>query len=763
TPPLPDITTNSIVFADIPEIDPQIVIEDNSVHTMVKLHNYARKKEKLDTSIIVSHLPPLLSDTADTTQQMLDFILDDIRQKEQIEDFETLSDDYKNIGDLYHGQNKIDMAINSYKKAADYSKKTGEIEQLPQIYNQLAIAFLDSGSYDLAIESYEEAIDFIDSTDYINVKADLLTEVAIIYETSFEHEKAIKTYNDALDIKIKQNDTEGVVHIKDNLADAYLEIKEPEKAAEFYKQNLDHYNKTGQEEQQGRVLNKLGIALYESGNYDEAIKSFEKSAVIKEKTGNKIELSISLNNIGNVNYSDNRYQKAINLYRKSIDIKDSENYDYGEAITIFNIGNAYLKTGDYKQAIQFFTKSLIISEERNYTSLKYRNYLALGNTHEEIQQLTEAIHYYKLYYESGYRFVQGEVISEKEPYIELAKNVKMVKYLQKEIRKQKLITQYETAQKQQELEIKNYQLENEREKKKRFQWILILAAIFIVSVAILAINLYKQNVSRKKANEKLIKQNELIVNQQTQITDSIYSARRIQNATLLPERFISKILDNYFILNLPRDIVSGDFYWLAEKSNHKVIAIADCTGHGVPGATMSMLGIAYMNDVVNTMQTISPDAILEELRKRVVNSLHSEQTVSQSWDGIDMALITIKDDTLKFAGANNPLLILRNHEIIELKPDRMPIGYHLRAKNFTVQEFKLEKNDMLFMFSDGIIDQLGGNAGKRFLKRRLHSILIEISDKPLSEQKEIILQQYLNWRGNNDQTDDIILMGIHID
>lgn len=261
------------------------------------------------------------------------------------------------------------------------------------------------------------------------------------------------------------------------------------------------------------------------------------------------------------------------------------------------------------------------------------------------------------------------------------------------------------------------------------------------------------------------RQRDQISEQKQSIMDSIHYAKRIQSAVLPPEDLIKKTLPKHFILYKPRDVVSGDFYWMVTKNNRIIIAAADCTGHGVPGAFMSMLGVAFLNEIVSKKEIIHANQILEELKDHVIKSLHQTGKEGESKDGMDIALsvIDMKEMTLEFAGAYNPLYKIRKNELEQVKADRMPIGiYYVQDKTFTNHKIDLEKGDTIYMFSDGYPDQFNGKTGKKFMAKRFKKLLLGIQDKSMNEQKEILNDTIEEWMKGTEQIDDILVVGIRV-
>lgn len=280
------------------------------------------------------------------------------------------------------------------------------------------------------------------------------------------------------------------------------------------------------------------------------------------------------------------------------------------------------------------------------------------------------------------------------------------------------------------------------------------------------IDLYQKRLSELlNQHDVLANQRDEISNQHKSITDSIHYAKRIQSAALPPKQLIDKLLNDYFILFKPKDIVSGDYYWFGKLDNKVIIAAADCTGHGVPGAFMSMLGIAFMNEIVNSKKITHASDILNELRRQVKLSLRQNDFSVDSRDGMDIALLIVDFDnmTAHFSGANNPLYHISDGKLSVTKADRMPIGINYGLeKQFTTHKINLKKGDILYVFSDGYADQFGGQESKKFKSKALRKLLAENYMKSMSEQKQILDSTIEEWRGNDEQIDDILLIGVKI-
>ncbi len=279
----------------------------------------------------------------------------------------------------------------------------------------------------------------------------------------------------------------------------------------------------------------------------------------------------------------------------------------------------------------------------------------------------------------------------------------------------------------------------------------------------------KEDITERKIAEKREKEyKKQLEDINRNLISSINYAKLIQNAVLPSENYLSGYLPENFILNLPKDIVSGDFYWTKESRNLIFIAAADCTGHGVPGAFMSMLGITFLQDILNKHNwntEIAANNILNILRENIKTALNQKNSNPTVYDGMDIALCIIdsQQNTMQFAGANNPVFIVRkdaqNTELLAISPDKMPIAVHISERPFKNNFIQLQKNDTIYLFSDGFADQFGGKHGRKFLLKNFKNLLIEISGFPMCEQKDILYTTFIDWKGNNEQVDDILIIG----
>jgi len=271
--------------------------------------------------------------------------------------------------------------------------------------------------------------------------------------------------------------------------------------------------------------------------------------------------------------------------------------------------------------------------------------------------------------------------------------------------------------------------------------------------------------AKRNLEQKVIERTREIEQQRMNMTDSIQYASRIQKALMLPSEELERLIPSHFILNKPKDIVSGDYFWVANKSDRLIFAVADCTGHGVPGAFMSILGINFLDGIVDNLDRPRANEILNELRKQIIKALGQTGQKDEAKEGMEMALCVVdfKHRIVQFSGAFRPMYLISGGELSVINGDRMPIGIYEEEKaSFSNQEVPFKENDMIYLFTDGYVDQIGGLERKTFKSVRFKKLLREISQKALQEQKSILREEHEIWRAGQEQIDDILILGVRL-
>jgi len=566
---------------------------------------------------------------------------------------------------------------------------------------------------------------------------------------------------------------------------------------ESFKSLANKYSSEGNKSEESKYLTKLGYLYWQIGALQEALSYFEKSLEINRELNNQNAIKTIYNNLGLIYTEKDEFQKAITYFEKSLQLNIAKG-NKSEAISDYiNIALSFQSLGYYAESNVKAEKALETALGINDIELTKTCYGILADNYEKLGENKKASDYYEKY-NTLTRHLQKkemELMADKTREIE-----KEVRSKEKEL-KNTLDTLGEVIELNREIQLQNAllskdnQLKEEqkarleaekarlsaREKTRRTRFIALLL-VLVLTCCIIGMA-YWQLAQKKKANKLLQDQNaeidrqkkeieeqrDLANRQKKKITDSIQYAQRIQNAVLPPTSFFNENFSDYFILYRPKDIVSGDFYWTSRKDDIIIIAVADCTGHGVPGAFMSMLGVAYLNEIVNKIainkhiSTLNADDILNQLREMIISSLHQTGESTEPKDGMDISICIMDPEhkKLQFAGANNPLYVIRKGEILQFEADKMPVSYHQkRDVPFVKHEMDLLPDDRLYMFSDGFIDQFGGDQGMKFLARKFRDTLLKIHEKPMEEQRIFLSRTLDDWRGDKPQLDDVLVLGI---
>jgi serine phosphatase RsbU (regulator of sigma subunit) len=449
---------------------------------------------------------------------------------------------------------------------------------------------------------------------------------------------------------------------------------------------------------------------------------------------------------------------------------------------LLSLAGAYASQGNARLAINYFEEARSLSETIGLNYELSTAYKGLANSYAEIADWEKA------YY-----------------FLSLQDTVNNAIYrIETEDKTKGLMFSYQLDKKEDEIEILEQQSEIDQLKSKRQRGILIGIGVVGFMILLMAIGLYNRMRFIRETNRKINaqkdeieaqkdeiesqrdqiqQQHDTVFHQKEMITDSISYAQRIQSALLPSENLLGELVPEHFIVFKPKDIVSGDYYWVKEVQDHVVIVAADCTGHGVPGAFMSMLGITLLNDLIGDRCFDAPSAILERLRSKIKTMLDQDGDSEEQKDGMDLALAIYNKTNreLHFAGANNPVYIIRNKEVpagkeleahfsidneeyqlFEIKGDKQPIGVHWEETPFKSYSVILQEHDTFYMFSDGFVDQYGGEKRKKFKSLPFKRLLLSLQNQPMSEQGKALEHTFETWKGDLEQIDDVSVVGVKI-
>ncbi|MGV3630528.1 MAG: tetratricopeptide repeat protein [Bacteroidota bacterium] len=610
------------------------------------------------------------------------------------------------------------------------------------------------------------------------------------------------------------------------LRDSDLDISLNNQVIEICRKQLARKNLRSKEElvyasSLARALNNKGLALSEKNRLDESLIILHESFRIARKYKIRLTESHATNNIGTIYRSLKEYKKAISYYQKSFSIfKDSAaapetfnniglcysvlgekdkathyfhlslkfsasaDHRLNKANTLLNLADVYLDKGDNQNAMHYFREALRTNKEIDnphgisYSYCRIANLLRREGKHAEALEAArkgfEIARKNKLLYNLEQNSHSLYMIYKEQHRLDSAlfyyeQHNSYLEQYTKQTNREELIRKqfYYEYQNKEELAAAKHkkQLEVASEKNKRQRMILIFVLVFFIALLVFVFFVVKSYRRTKKMNQIIETQKKEVEHKNREILDSISYAKRIQTAILPPDSYFKSKFEQSFILYMPKDIVAGDFYWLEERGKQILFAVADCTGHGVPGAMVSVVCHNALNRCIREFNLLKPNEILNKTREIIINEF--EKSREEVKDGMDISLCCLDLESMKitWAGANNPLCIIRNKELIEFKADKQPIGNYSFSKAFSLHEFQLQKNDVIYLFSDGYIDQFGGESpenGKKFKSRRLKTLLSAIAELDTNEQKSILEKEFHDWKGRLDQVDDICIIGIKI-
>lgn len=767
-----DKNTQTQVFIDIALIYFKLNIYDKAYEYLLNAYNI--QKELPDNNLKIKTQEYLITALIQLKkyQEALDI------NNKNIAYFKTKSNNTELVK-AYNTQIDICKRMGNHKSALEYNLKINEIyktannqQNLISTYNNIGYNYIYLKEYKNALSMFLKAFELANTTKQEKEKITILINIGICYQNLNDYDNALLNLIEAQKIEEKNKNPEGLARVQNLIALIY-----------YYKN--DNYNAT---------IHSL-----------ESIEKAEKSNALST-------LQNCYETYSKICQSKEEYEDAFLYYKKYLNIRDSLLVEQR-----IKEQNLYYQQYNLEKSEKEL-KLLMADKEMNDLTMSQLKLEAEKNEKElEIIKRDKTLQEYE-----KERAIQILTLAKQKHEAELRE--REIKSLQQEKEIQTFkIKQNDLEQKEKQKTIELVKRENELQKlaidkqnqeKKNFQrfmflFVIIFSLILGVFIYVLKSNkkLQKQkqeiqlkNVELEQKNEEIYTQkenlqeanneiqlkndvleskNEQIVLQRDQIleqiaiieenntaiTDSIRYARRIQNAMLKPTIEVEKKLPEHFILFKPRDIVSGDFYWIREVNDYIIFAAVDCTGHGVPGALMSTLGVAFLNEIVHRKEIKKASQALDELRRMVISFLQQTEKDSESHDGMDIALCVIHPDRKKmdYAGAFNPLYIIRNGELIEHKADRMPIGSSRKEnKPFTNHEIDIFPEDKFYIFSDGYIDQFGDFAGNCYMPKRLKEKLLSINEMPMKEQFQLMEDNFNQWKGTLEQLDDVLLIGIKI-
>lgn len=648
-----------------------------------------------------------------------------------------------------------------------------------------------SANYSKALEYYQNSLDIAQITNSGDDKARALHNLGVVHQLLSNYPVAIEYIVDAMELYEQQNMPTGKAGCLIILGNMALDYNDFPKALRHYK---EAYNYSLDENFATGIITSLmnvGLVHVELEQFDKAVEQFQQSMEIAIRENDKINISKNLHNIGLAYARDDRPYKALEYYLKARDVATECNFTAGIVGTTGNIASIYNDIKDYNQAITYGMQCLELAKQIQTLDDQRSAYGQLFRAYEGLGQMGKALEYHKLL-----KFYSDSILN-----IGSLKDINRIEALYyQESMKQQVDLQKARLEKQ-EVDFLQQTMILQRQRLLRNAFILGFIALSIFSLVIFRnlnhrkkanLLMLQQNQRMESVNDRLKQQNVAIKNHRDQITQqkqiieeknqtlvsSIRYARQLQQALLPKEDEMHELLGEHFMIFHPREMVSGDFCWVGRQNDYTFVAIADSTGHGVPGAFLSILGLTYLNDYIATKSFTTAGNLLDDMREYVIHTLKQEGGIHDQTEGFDMSLVAFnkKNSTIQYAGARCPLIIAgaepkylnkkppkQKQGIVSIIPaDSMPLAFHLKMKKFTTWEIKLQAGSMIYLMTDGFADQLGGKARHRFSSQRIIKLLEKVNPESAQDQKKILSKAFFAWKSNNQQVDDVSLLGIRI-
>lgn len=702
---------------------------------------------------------------------------------------------YNNMGIIYDANGDVARTLEYYTKALRLREKTGDKVGAAMSHGNIGNVYVRQGDYPKALISYSKVI---------GLRKELLAAAKT------KKEIALST----LDIGAAQGDI-GVICMYQGdypkaLQNYFQELKVLEELLRVTPPEIKPDIEKRANEGIANALSNIGVVCTYQNDYPKALEYTLRSLTTRTKNGDKLGSSNALNTAGLIYQHEHNLPRALDYYLQSLKLSEETMNQEMEGATLLNIGSVYSELGDneprierkkehYIKAEEYYRKAIAVSEttgnKRNLVSC----WANLGALQTKLKKFIDARRYLDQSLagakeigsndeiRNSYRFLASLDSLEgkwKQAYEDYSKYIVYRDSLLNEENTKKSVQaemNFAFDKKEQaaklEQEKKDAIVNEEKQRLTVIRNSFIGGFLLVLVLALVVFRSYRQKqkdnviITRQKEEVegayKLIEEQKHIVEEKhKEITDSINYAERIQRSFLATEQLLNANLKDYFVLFLPKDVVSGDFYWAAKLQNGNfAVVTADSTGHGVPGAIMSILNISCLEKSVEEKGLSEPAEILNHTRVKIIERLKKDGSPDGGKDGMDCSLISFdfKNNSFSYAAANNPVWIVRGSELLEFSPDKMPVGKHDKEHvPFTQHAVGLQPGDVVYAITDGMPDQFGGPKGKKFMYKQLKELLIAIAGFPMQEQKSRLSEALVTWKGNLDQVDDVTVVGVRI-
>lgn len=675
----------------------------------------------------------------------------------------------------------IDSLRNILKTESD---DTGKVNTL----NLLSLKLSRMGKYDTSAICAKSAEQLGEKLNFENGIAGALYNSGVIEYNLGNYSKSLEYYNNALTIYQKTGNKAGMGKTLVNIGGVYNEQGDFSKALEKMLKALSLQQEVGNKSGIASAYNNIGLVYYNEEKWALALENMLKALAIQKEIGDKTGIGTCLINTGAICTNQGKLSEALEYYSEALPIYQALGNKNAISVIYGNIGDVRMTKGDYPQAMQYYLKSLNICREigsKNGLGWDFDNigilYIYLKNYKEskvyldsaldmakaiDNKQMQTAVYKRFIELDSATDNYKAEADDYKEYLVHhdsLINQANTKKILQEQMN-------YEFEQKQVAEKAAQEKKDALAEQDKNRQRIILNSFMGgFVLMLILAFFIFRGYRQKQKANiiitqknEEVVKQKELLEQKNNEILDSLVYAKRLQDAILPPMKLVKQFFPESFVLYKPKDIVAGDFYWMERAGDNILIAAADCTGHGVPGAMVSVVCSNALNRTVKEFHITEPGKVLDKVRELVLETF--EKSESEVQDGMDISLCCMNTNTkeIQWSGAYNSLWYCHNGEIQEVAADKQPIGKKDRPQPFNTHKLNLQKGDILYLLTDGYADQFGGPQGKKFKYKQLQDILSANAGAPMENQRSVLEKSLEEWKGNLEQIDDVLVIGIRV-
>lgn len=619
-------------------------------------------------------------------------------------------------------------------------------------------------------------------TKILNLKALALNNTGIYYRQISKLDSAMHYYRESMTIREETGNKRGIVESLNNIGDVFSQQGNFPMTIDYYLRGLKILEENGMQDGLTVSYHNIAYVYLQQNDIDKALEFFNKSLKNSEHENNKLERGFILSNLGHIYNQKKDSANAMKFYRDALKNFEEVNYKRGIATAYTNIGAVYYNLlRDREKGAEYYTKAIDLWEEvgdlsnlsaalSNLSAVYFDNKkversvelaeraLVLARQAGFPESIKRAAQQLSILYKSQRRF--KEALGMRELFIQMRDSI-FNEETQKFTFKQQAKYEYE---KQQALSDAEHQKELElaEEGKKRQRLVMYTVAFGLLLVLFFSVIIFNRLRLTQKQKKIIEEQKKTVDRKNKHITDSINYAKRIQDSILPSRRELASCFPEHFIFYRPREIVSGDFYWVSRHGEKIIFAVADCTGHGVPGAFMSMIGNTLLNEIVNGQKIFRPSEILSRLNDGIIQALHQDSRAQD--DGMDISICLFENNKIFFAGANHSLFIKAGDSLQEVRGDIYSIGSVFSKKNHSFSEKEIDGATVsaLYFSTDGFPDQMGGMNGKKILFKKLQELLNSVSHLDINEQEEKIKTYFEDWKGNYAQLDDVLVAGIKI-